>query len=319
MLKTLLEKQKASLDYFFSNFDLKSAEKVLEKLRLCSGCVILCGVGKSGLIAQKIAATLVSTGTRATFLCPLNALHGDLGFVSSNDLLIFFSKSGESQELLDLLPFVKKRGAFTIGVISLKTSRLAKAVDLTMILPVDKELCPLDLAPTTSTAVQLLFGDVLAIQLMEDRNFSARDFALNHPSGMIGRKITMKVIDLMLQGEALPICKHNEKLIDTLHELSAKKCGCLLVCDEKKQLLGIFTDGDLRRALESKGAHVLQLPLSEIMTKVPQKIHPDELAFNAMQLMEANPKCLINVLPVVEGEKVVGLLRMHDLIQKGLV
>lgn len=240
MLKTLFDKQKNSLDYFFSTLDIATAEKVFEKVRACKGFVILCGVGKSGHIAQKIAATMVSTGTRATFLCPSHALHGDLGFVTSNDLFLLFSKSGESQELLDLLPYIQKRGAFTIAVVSQMHSRLAAAVDLTMFLPVKQELCPFDLAPTTSTAVQLLFGDCLSIRLMEDRKFSVRDFAENHPAGFLGRKITMKVLDLMLKQESLPLCKQGDKLIDTLHELSAKKCGCLLVCDKKNTSSGFL-------------------------------------------------------------------------------
>lgn len=312
-MKTLFDKQKKSLDYFFSSLDIATAEKVFEKVRSCSGFVILCGVGKSGHIAQKIAATLVSTGTRATFLCPSHALHGDLGFVSSNDVFLLFSKSGESQELLDLLPYIQKRGAFTIAVISQRQSRLAASVDMAMFLPVDRELCPLDLAPTTSTTVQLLFGDCLAIRLMEDRKFSVSDFAANHPAGFLGRKITMKVLDLMLKQEALPLCKLDDKLIDTLHELTAKKCGCLLVCDEGKVLRGIFTDGDLRRAIESNGPSALEMTLSQLMTKAPVTIRPDVLVVQAMQQMEA-----IHVLPVVESEKIVGLLRMHDVVSAGL-
>ncbi|HSX13253.1 MAG TPA: KpsF/GutQ family sugar-phosphate isomerase [Chlamydiales bacterium] len=313
MMKTLFERQHASLDYFFSHLDIATSEKILEKIRQCKGCIILCGVGKSGHIAQKIAATMVSTGTRAVFLCPLNALHGDLGFVSSNDVFILFSKSGETQELLDLLPFIKKRGAFTIGIISQAQSRLAKAVDMTMILPVDQELCPLNLAPTTSTAVQLLFGDALAIQLMEDRKFSERDFAANHPAGFLGRKITMRVFDLMLKQEAIPLCKMDDLLIDTLHELTAKKCGCLLVCDENRKLCGIFTDGDLRRAIESNGPGALQMTLSQLMTKTPVTISQEMLVSKAAEQMKA-----IQVLPVTDNEKVVGLLRMHDVVQVGL-
>jgi arabinose-5-phosphate isomerase len=300
MLKTLFEKQKSSLEYFFAHLDFNRAQKILEKIRSCKGCVILCGVGKSGHIAQKIAATFVSTGTRSTFLCPLNALHGDLGFVSQDDLFILLSKSGESQELIDLLPYIKRRGAFTIGVISQEHSRLAKLVDQTMILPVDKELCPLNLAPTTSTTVQLLFGDALAIQLMEDRQFSVTDFASNHPAGFLGRKITMKVTDLMLKEEAIPVCQLDDRLIETLHELTAKKCGCLLVCDTDLRLLGIFTSA-------------LQMKLSELMTKSPVTISPEVLVSSAAEQMKA-----VTVLPVIESEKVVGLLRMHDIIQVGL-
>ncbi len=223
MLKSLFEKQKQSLDHFFSALHIGSAEKVLEKLLSCSGVVILSGVGKSGHIAQKIATTLMSTGTRASFLCPAHALHGDLGFVSSKDIFFMFSKSGESQELIDLISHVQKKGAFTIAAVSQANSRLAKSADLAVVLPVSQELCPFDLAPTTSTAVQLLFGDCLAIALMQAKQFTVSDFAANHPAGLLGRKITMKVSDLMLQNEQLPLCSPKERLIDMLHELSVKK------------------------------------------------------------------------------------------------
>lgn len=313
MLKTLFEKQKKSIDHFFSALDISSAEKVFEKVRACTGVVILSGVGKSGHIAQKISATMVSTGTKSSFLCPSHALHGDLGFVSPNDLFLMFSKSGESQELIDLLPYVRKKGAFVIAVVSQKNSRLAKSSDIAMILPVEQELCPFDLAPTISTTVQLLFGDCLAIALMQAKRFSIEDFGANHPSGLLGRKITMRVADLMLKQDELPLCKLEDLLIDTLHELSAKKCGCLLVCDDAGQLQGIFTDGDLRRALQSKGAHVLQLPLSELMTVSPRTVPSHLLVFDAMQRMEA-----VTVLPVVENGKAIGLLRMHDIVQAGM-
>jgi arabinose-5-phosphate isomerase len=318
MLKTLLEKQKKGIDHFFSAIDVSLAEKVFEKVRACSGVVILSGVGKSGHIAQKISATFVSTGTKASFLCPSHALHGDLGFVTSNDIFLMFSKSGESQELIDLLPYVQKKGAFVIAVVSQKNSRLAKRSDMMMVLPVEQELCPFDLAPTISTAVQLLFGDCLAIYLMQARKFTIADFATNHPAGFLGRKITMRVADLMLQEEALPVAKLNDQLIDMLHELSAKKCGCLLVCDEDKQLMGIFTDGDLRRAIQLKGANALQMKLSELMTVAPLTIEPHLLVLEAVRKMEADPSRLVTVLPVVEGGRLVSVLRMHDVIQAGL-
>jgi arabinose-5-phosphate isomerase len=318
MLQTLFEKQKKSIDYFFSRLDISSMEKVFKKVSSCKGVVILSGVGKSGHIAQKISATMVSTGTKSSFLCPSHAVHGDLGFVSQNDLFLMFSKSGESQELIDLLPYVQRKGAFVIGVVSEKNSRLAKASDMAMILPVEQELCPFDLAPTVSTAVQLLFGDCLAIALMQEKRFSIEDFALNHPAGLLGRKITMKVFDLMLKEHELPICKPEDLLMDTLHELSAKKCGCLLVCDQNQRLMGIFTDGDLRRAIQAKGAEALQRKMSELMTAFPLVVAPHLLVFEAMRQMEIDSSRLVTALPVVENERVIGLLRMHDIVQAGL-
>jgi arabinose-5-phosphate isomerase len=318
MLKALFEKQKKGIDYFFSVVDVSLAEKVFEKVRACSGVVVLSGVGKSGHIAQKIAATFVSTGTKASYLCPSHALHGDLGSVTSGDIFMMFSKSGESQELMDLIPHVQKKGVFVIAVVSQKNSRLAKSADMCMVLPVEQELCPFDLAPTISTAVQLLFGDCLAIALMQARQFTIADFALNHPSGLLGRKITMKVSDLMIKQDQLPLCKMEDRLMDALHELSAKKCGCLLICDQTQVLKGIFTDGDLRRAIQVRGSSALQMSLSELMTVAPLTIESHSLVFDAVKKMEADASRLVTALPVIENGKAIGLLRMHDVIQAGL-
>jgi arabinose-5-phosphate isomerase len=318
MIRTLFEKQRKLLDHFFEMIDISSVEQVFEKLRSASGSVILSGIGKSGHIAQKISSTLLSTGTKSSFLCPANALHGDLGVISAGDVCLFLSKSGESQELIDLLPYVQKKGAFTIAVVSQMESRLAKLADMALRLPVQKELCTFDLAPTISTAAQLLFGDCLAIALMQAKAFSVKDFAFNHPSGFLGRKITLKVSDLMLRGEALPLCKPTDRLMDVLHELSAKKCGCVLICNEYLQLEGIFTDGDLRRGIQSQGADVLQKPLSMLMTRFPLTTSPNLLVFDAMRQMESDASRLVTTLPVTENGILMGLLRMHDVLQIGL-
>ncbi len=317
-MKTLFEDQRRYLNHFFDQIDLAAAEKVLQKLLACKGVVILSGVGKSGHIAQKISTTFLSTGTKSFFLSPANALHGDIGFISPDDTLIALSKSGESQELLEILPHIQRKGASTIAVVSQSNSRLAKACDLSILLPIQRELCPFDLAPTTSTAAQLIFGDCLAVALMKAKNFSLSDFAENHPAGLLGRKITLKVSDLMLKGDAVPLCKPTDKLIDMLHELSVKRCGCLLVADEDLHLLGIFTDGDLRRAVQTKGPDALQLPLAELMTKAPKMIPGGRRAFEAMKQMEEDPTRLVTVLPVVENGRILGLLRMHDILQAGL-
>jgi arabinose-5-phosphate isomerase len=242
-------------------------------------------------------------------------LHGDIGFVSPGDVFLCFSKSGESQELLELIPHIRKKGAFAIGIVSHPDSRLSKACELSVFLPIQRELCPFDLAPTTSAAAQLIFGDCLAIALMKAKNFSLADFAANHPSGFLGRKITLKVSDLMLKGKAIPICQPGDPLIQVLHELSSKCCGCLLVVDGEQHLQGIFTDGDLRRAIESKGPDALQMPLVSLMTRSPKMISADCLVMQAMQRMEEDPAHPVTVLPVVENHKVLGLLRMHDILQ----
>jgi arabinose-5-phosphate isomerase len=315
MLKTLFADQRRYLNHFFDSIDLSQTEIVMKKLLACKGVVILSGVGKSGHVAEKIAMTLLSTGTRAFYLTAANALHGDLGFVSPEDVFICFSKSGGSQELLHLLPHVQKKGAYTISVVSAPNSPLEKMSDLSILLPVEREICPYNLAPTTSTAAQLIFGDCLAVALMQAKNFSMSDFAANHPAGLLGRKITLKVADLMLKGSEVPLCKPTDTLMEVLHELSQKRCGCLLVADHH-QLMGIFTDGDLRRSIETKGQAALQMPLSQLMTRNPKSITPDQLAIEAVQQMEENPNRPITVLPVLDDGRVVGLIRMHDILQK---
>ncbi len=319
MLNKLFRDQRKYLDYFFDSVDLAQGQKILEKLLACQGIVILSGVGKSGHIAEKIATTFLSTGTRSFFLSPVNALHGDIGFVSPQDVFICFSKSGASQELVELVPHIRKRGAFTIAAVSATQSKLAALCDLTILLPIQREICPYDLAPTTSTAAQLIFGDCLAVALMQSKNFSLAHFAANHPGGLLGRKITLKVADLMLKEQALPLCRPTDRLMDVLHELSIKRCGCLLVTDEKQMLQGIFTDGDLRRAIQTKGPDALRMTLSALMTASPKSISPDQLAIEAMQRMEETPTRPVTVLPVLEGGRVIGLLRMHDILQKELI
>ena len=318
MLKTLFENQRKYLDHFFESVDCDQIEKLLNKLTDCKGVVVFSGVGKSGHIAEKITATFLSTGTRAFFLSPVNALHGDIGFISPGDLFICFSKSGGSSELLDLLPFIKKRGAYTVAVCSTPDSRLSKLADFSVLLPIEKEICPFDLAPTTSTVVQLIFGDCLAVALMQARKFTIKDFAANHPGGVLGRKITFRVADLMLKGDDVPFCKPTDRLIDVLHELSQKRCGCLVVADEEKNLKGIFTDGDLRRAIQVNGAETLNMTLSMLMTPMPKSVSSHKMAFEAVKAMEEDPSHLITVLPVLDSNQVVGLVRMHDIIQKEL-
>lgn len=318
MLRKLFDDQRRYLNHFFDSIDLIQAQKVLERLLSCKGVVILSGVGKSGHIAEKIATTFISTGTRAFFLNPANALHGDIGFVTPQDLFLCFSKSGQSQELIDLLPHIKKRGAFTVAIVSSPHSKLAKLADLFVHLPIEREICPHDLSPTTSTAAQLILGDCLAIALMQSKSFSVADFAANHPGGLLGRKITFKVADLMLKNEEVPLCHPSDLLMDVLHVLSQKQCGCLIVADEKRELKGIFTDGDLRRAIQCNGPEALKMPLQALMTISPKTISQEKLALEAVKQMEEDPTRLITVLPVLENGHVVGLIRMHDILQREL-
>jgi arabinose-5-phosphate isomerase len=319
IVEELFSQQKQYINYFFNSLDLKEAQAFIQACLDCRGSLIFTGVGKSGIIAEKVAMTLVSTGTKAHFLSPLNFLHGDIGIVSSEDAVVMVSKSGESEELLNLAAFFKKRGAKLFTLVSNPQSRLAQAADTALFLPVEKELCPFDLAPTTSAAVQLLFGDLLAIALMRAKGFSLDHYLQNHPLGSIGKKMTIRVGDLMLKGEAIPLCAPEQKLLDVLVTLSNKKCGCLLVVDGQKRLLGIFTDGDLRRGLQQEGAAILEKPLAFLMTKTPIFVREDWLAWDAVKIMQKDPRRWVMVAPVLgENEHIVGIIRMHDTIQAGI-
>lgn len=316
MLEALFKTQKRSIDSFFSDVNLDEAEKILALLASSRGTLIFTGVGKSGYIAEKLAMTYTSIGVRALFLPPSNALHGDIGLVSPGDLVIFLSKSGESAELLNLIPHLKTRGAELISWVSTPNSRLSGLTDHTITLPVEKELCPFDLAPTTSTAIQLIFGDIIAVALMEKNQISLDDYFTNHPGGAIGKKISLKVSDLMLQGEKLPIARKSDKLIDVLVELTQKKSGCLLIIDERGTLLGIFTDGDLRRALQESREGIFEKTIGELMTTECISVSPKQSAVQAAKQMQE--KRYVQAAPVLEDGKLVGLIRMHDIIHEGI-
>jgi arabinose-5-phosphate isomerase len=318
MLKDLFDDYQKNLNYFFNEINLEKAGEVFNLFLACKGTLIFTGVGKSGIIAEKLAMTMISTGTKALYLPPINALHGDIGVVGKEDVLICISKSGQSEELLSLIPFAKKKGAKTIAWVSNSSSKLFERCDIGVDLPLNKELCPFDLAPTTSTSIQLIFGDVLSVALMQAKDFSLDEYALNHPAGAIGKKITLKVDDVMLKGERLPLCRPNDKLRDALVTLTDKKCGCLLVIDEKDQFHGIFTDGDFRRTFQDNPAEMLEKTMEELMTKTCIATEKGKRALEALQLMQKDKKKWVNVLPVVESGNLVGLIRMHDLIQAGI-
>lgn len=319
MLQELLNKQRNYTEHFFENIDLQPIEQLVHLLLKCPGAIFFTGVGKSGLVAKKIAFTMVSTGTRAFYVSPLDAVHGDLGMVSSQDAFIILSKSGESDELLNLIPAIRNKGATLVGVVCSPHSRLAAACHATVTLPFQHELCPFDMAPTMSTTSQLLFGDLLTIALMRHKNFSLDDYALNHPSGRIGKRMTLKVKDLMLTGDRIPLCGPEDCLRDVLVELSNKRCGCILIVDKNQKLLGIFTDGDLRRTLQKIGGHVLEARMQEIMNCHPHSIEPELLAWEAMKRMEMDYPRRIMMLPILDSNsQVLGLVHLHDIIQSGL-
>lgn len=317
MIKKLFETEKKILDYFFEHIDVEAVEKLFDVLKDCKGLILTTGVGKSGLVAEKIASTLTSTGSRSFFLSPINALHGDIGSASKGDVFLLISKSGESEELLHMIPLLKQRGVKPIAIVNHGNSRLAKACEMAIVLPLERELCPHNLVPTTSTVTQMIFGSALAVGLMQLKNFSLDEYAMNHPAGKIGRRLTLKVADLMLKNGDVPFCAPKDKLVDVLVELSNKKCGCVIVADEDKTLLGIFTDGDLRRSLQVHGSKSLESTMQSLMTKTARFITSHEMASVALTMMEADRP--IMVLPVVEKDhKVIGLIRMHDIVQSGL-
>jgi arabinose-5-phosphate isomerase len=312
----LFEKKRQYLNFFFDHIDKKKAKQILEILSKCKNNIIFTGIGKSAIIANKIAMTMLSTGSKALFLPAIDALHGDIAIISEEDVFVVLSKSGETDEILNLIPFVKKRKTKVVGIISNEKSRLAKMCDYYINLPVEKELCPYNLAPTTSTCVQLIFGDILTVALMKKKNFSVTQYALNHPAGAIGKQITLTVEDLMITKDALPTCFEEDLIKDVIHILSSKKCGCLLIIDDKNKLKGIFTDGDLRRLIQNCNFDFFNRKVKDVMIKAPIQIKKQVLAIDAMRLMEKEKQ--IMMIPVIENQKLVGLIRMHDIIQSGL-
>lgn len=318
LIQELLNKYRDEIEHFFQKVDTEKLEQIFGLFKNCKGLLIFSGVGKSALVAEKIAVTMTATGSRALFIPPLEAMHGDIGIISSQDLFIGISKSGETEELLNLLPYVRNKGAKIICMHSNPRSRLAEVADWAIEVPFREELCPFNMAPTISTTCEVILGDVLAVALMMDKNFTLDEYAMNHPAGTIGKRITVKVKNLMIEGDLIPLCKENEKLIDVLIELTNKKAGCVLVVNQDRQLLGIFTDGDLRRALQKFGSEVLHRPMSELMTKTARVTSPDLLAWEALKMME-NQKSPIMVMPVVDSQnKVVGILKLHDILQSGI-
>lgn len=318
-VKTILHEQQQLLTHFFNHLDLAQVDALINKLLSCTGGIYFSGVGKSGIIAKKIAATLTSTGTRAHYLAPLNSLHGDIGNLTSNDIVVLMSKSGETDELVRMVPYIRNKKAYPIAWVSDSNSRLEHACDMAVLLPVERELCPFDLAPTISAEVQLIFGDFVAIALMKKHNISLDSYAQNHPGGHIGRRVNLFVRDLMLTGDALPLASPENTLSDVLEEFTSKRCGCLLIVDKEKNLLGIFTDGDLRRSLQQVGPSILSQTMQQLMRPNPRFVDVKSMAFAAMKAMESDQKRPIMIMPVVEnGKRLCGLIKLHDILQSGI-
>ena len=281
-------------------------------LRQCKGKVVVSGMGKSGHIGNKIAATLASTGTPAFFMHPGEANHGDLGMLSKNDVLIAISNSGETAELVNLLPVVKRLNVPIIAMTNSRQSALGQHANIVLDISVEKEACSLGLAPTSSTTATLVMGDALAVALLDDRGFTSDDFALSHPGGSLGRKLLLKVSDIMLTGDDLPIVNHHVSVAEALLEVSKKGLGMTGIVDDKNTLVGVFTDGDLRRNLTDD---LLDRTASQLMTAEPQTIRVDALAAEAVRVMNERK---ITGLFVTDGAVPVGILHIHDCLKAGI-
>ena len=278
----------------------------------CHGRVIVSGMGKSGHIARKIAATLASTGTPAYFVHPAEASHGDLGMITSEDVLIALSNSGESDELLNILPSIKRQGAKLIAMTGNAQSSLARDADTHLNAGVVQEACPLNLAPTASTTAALALGDALAVALLDARGFGAEDFARSHPGGSLGRQLLTRVRDVMRTGDAVPTVLGDASVTEATREISRGGIGMTVVVANDLKILGIFTDGDLRRAIVSN-LDLQRLTVSDVMSVNPRRIDPDKLTAEAVKMMD---KHKINQLPVAdENGRLIGALNMHDLFQ----
>lgn len=316
-IKAELLKEASAITKVAEALDPVATEKAFRLLHECSGKVVVTGIGKAGIIARKISATLASTGTSSIFLHAAEGIHGDLGMLSRQDLVLAVSNSGNTSELLAIIPFIKFIGVPLISLTGNLSSQLAKASDAVLSTKVDADLEPLGMVPTASTTVALALGDALAIALLKEKNFSLSDFARFHPGGAIGKRLLLRVKDLMHQGEELPRVLDTSSLMESILEMSSKKLGCTLVEDVQGQLLGIITDGDLRRQIQAKQSELLSYCARDCMTVNPKAAHPDDLAVAALSLME---QYSITMLPVIDTSgKALGILHMHDLIRAGVV
>ena len=294
-------------------------KRIIQLLASAKGKVVILGVGKSGIIAQKIAATMTSTGTPALHLHPSDALHGGIGIISPDDVVMVLSNSGETDEILQMLPYLKRRGVPLIALVGNLDSTLARRADVAIDASVDQEACPLNLAPTTSTTVALALGDALALTLMRVKGLTPDDFAINHPAGQLGKRLTLTVADLMHGDSHNPTIRLGASWMEIVKGISDGGLGAVNVINDTGLLEGIITDGDLRRAIQRLDySSVSSLKCDEIMTRNPVVAAPELLAYDALRLMEDRPS-QISVLPVVNGDRVcVGLIRLHDIVRSGL-
>jgi arabinose-5-phosphate isomerase len=311
LARQVLTTEAHAIEALAARLDSAFADAVVRILD-CRGRVIVTGMGKSGHIARKIAATLASTGTPSFFVHPSEASHGDLGMITPQDVVLALSNSGETDEVVALIPHLKREGSGLIAMTGNADSTLARAADVHLDASVESEACPLGLAPTTSTTVALALGDALALALLDARGFSAEDFARSHPGGTLGRRLLTRVSDIMRTGDALPMVAQTATLQEALVVISGKGMGMTAVLDDDGRVVGIFTDGDLRRYLEQN--RELTVPIRQLVKASPRMIHADQLAVDAVTLMETAPK-ISQLLVVDEEQHLIGALHMHDLFR----
>ena len=289
--------------------------RACEKIFACTGKVVVMGMGKSGHIGRKMAATFASTGTPAFFVHPGEASHGDLGMVSRQDIVILISNSGEANEILSLIPVLKRLAITLICMTANPESTMGKAADVHLCVRVPKEACPLGLAPTSSTTAVLVMGDALAVALLEARGFTPEDFALSHPGGALGRKLLLRVSDIMHSGDEIPHVSRDASLRDALLEITRKNLGMTVICDDLMKIQGIFTDGDLRRIFDM-GVNINTASIADVMTTGGFRVRPSLLAVDALNLMQEKH---ITCVMVADGDQLLGVLHMHDMLRAGVV
>ena len=315
LAREVLEIEAAAITSLIARLD-QNFQCAVDLILNCRGRVTVSGIGKSGHIARKIASTMASTGTPAYFVHPAEASHGDLGMITRDDAFIALSNSGESSELLAIVPLIKRQGAKLIALTGNPDSSLAKEADAHLYAGAEKEACPLNLAPTASTTAALALGDALALALMQAKGFSRDEFARSHPGGALGRKLLTHVRDVMRTGDAAPHIADNAMLSDAILEMSRGRMGITAILDRDQRVIGIFTDGDLRRTLQ-KGVDLHATPIASVMTRGPRTIGPHKLAAEAVQIMEQHK---VNQLLVVDADqRLVGALNMHDLFRAKVI
>jgi len=312
VLQTEADAVRALIDKLDGSF-----EKAIDIIYEARGRVVVTGMGKSGLVGKKIAATLASTGTPAFFLHPAEASHGDLGMVTTRDVIIAISNSGETDEITDLIPFLKRFNVTVISMTGNPNSTLALAADVSLDISVKEEACPLGITPTASTTATLAMGDAIAVALLVKRGFRQEDFASFHPSGSLGKKLFIRVKDLMHKGDALPVIDPSTPVMNAVMEISSKRLGIAIVAGDDRKLLGIVTDGDVRRGIQKWGKDFFDMKAEEVMTTNPKAISQDELAAKALSVMETYSITSL-VVPDHEG-KAVGIIHLHDILKEGIV